>query len=196
MPPSAISTILKDSDLRRALHAGEIRRHCLREADSRVIDELGIFEGRYRMDVAVVNSGLHGYEIKSAADNLERLPAQQESYNKIFDRIVLVADEKHVEEAFKLLPQHWGLIAASSVSGKPLLKEIWPARQNPHVDAYALCQLLWRDEALSILRKQKLSFGLWSQPRKRLWRVLAESMELSELKTIVRQTLKNRQNWR
>lgn len=196
MPPYAISMPLKDVDLRTALYAGEIRRHCLREPDSLVIDELGIFEGKYRMDVAVINRQLHGYEIKSAADNLNRLPAQQASYNMIFDRITLVADEKHVPEAFKILPAHWGLIAVSAIAGKPLLQEIWPARQNPSVDPFALCQLLWRDEALTILKAKRLVSGLWSLPRKRLWQVLAREIEINELKLLIRQTLKERKGWR
>lgn len=194
--PTPASILLKDIDLRQALYAGEIHRHRLREPESRIIDELGIFEGKFRMDVAVVNTLLHGYEIKSDADNLVRLPNQQESYNKIFDKITLVAGESHVEEAFKILPSFWGLIAVSTISGRPVLKEIWPARLNPNVDAFSLCQLLWRDEVLSILRKKKLLGGLWSKPRKLLWQKLAREIDLIELKDLVRQTLKARKNWR
>ena len=73
------------------------------------MDEFAILEGSGRIDVAVVNSKLHGYEIKSAVDTLERLPSQQESYSKVFDRITLVADERHIPEAVKILPPWWGL---------------------------------------------------------------------------------------
>lgn len=160
-----------------------------------MIDELGIMEGAFRVDVAVVNGKLHGYEIKSAKDNLDRLPTQQSAYNKVFDKLTLVVDERHVENAVKLVPPCWGLMVAGVRNGSPYLDEIWPARLNFAVDPYVLCQLLWREEALAILRSKKLSLGLWNKPRKVLWRKLANNIELEELKKLVRNTLKSRTKW-
>ena len=45
--------------------------------NSRVVDELELLRGVVRVDVAVISDTLHGYEIKSASDNLIRLPNQQ-----------------------------------------------------------------------------------------------------------------------
>lgn len=188
--------MLKDSDIRLALHATEIRRICDESPDSRVVDELGLMEGSYRIDVAVVNGKLHGYEIKSAADNLDRLPTQQASYNKIFDKLTLVVDACHMESALNLVPQCWGLIVAQNVYGKAELNEIWPPRQNYAIDPYCLSQLLWRDEAWEILKQRKIGRGLWDKPRKVLWRTLAANVPIEDLKEIVRHTLKNRQGWR
>ncbi len=75
---------MRELDVRTALHKTEIARLLDLDASSLVVDELGIMEGKYRIDVAVIGSVLHGYEIKSASDNLDRLAAQQESYSKIF----------------------------------------------------------------------------------------------------------------
>lgn len=186
---------MKDADIRSILHQLEIPRVCLNEPDSLVIDELGIMEGAFRVDVAVVNGKLHGYEIKSAKDNLDRLAAQQCAYNKVFDKLTLVVDERHVENAVKLVPPCWGLMVAGLRNGSPYLDEIWPARLNFDVDPYVLCQLLWREEALALLRKKKLSLGLWHKPRKVLWRKLANCVEKEELKTLVRSTLKARTKW-
>lgn len=188
--------IVKDADIRSILHLLEIPKLCESDPESRVIDELGIMEGAFRMDVAVVNNKLHGYEIKSAADNLDRLPSQQSAYNKVFDKLTLVVDERHVEHAVKMVPPCWGLMVAGLRSGTPYIDEIWPARLNFDVDPYTVCQLLWRDEALALLRQKHLCFGLWKKPRKVLWKKLASSVEPEELKALVRGMLQARRKWR
>lgn len=187
---------MHDADIRKILHEVEMKRICTLDPSSRVIDELGIFEGKFRIDVAVVNGHLHGYEIKSAEDTLMRLPSQQAAYNQVFDKLTLVADEHHVEQALKVVPPWWGLMLAGVRNGVPYVEEIWTPRFNPDVDAYAICQLLWREEALKILSARKLSAGLWSSKRSILWKTLAENLELTDLKEIVRDTLKERENWR
>lgn len=189
-------TNMHDADIRKILHEVEMKRICALEPSTRVIDELGIFEGKFRIDVAVVNGYLHGYEIKSAEDNLVRLESQQAAYNKVFDKLTLVADEQHVEEAMKVVPSWWGLMVAGMRNGVAYVDEIWAPRLNPEVDPYAICQLLWKEEAMSILSSRKLSAGLWTARRRVLWETLTFSIELNELKEIVRDTLKNRENWR
>jgi hypothetical protein len=187
---------MHDADIRRILHEVEMKRVCALDPGTRVIDELGIFEGKFRIDVAVVNGYLHGYEIKSSEDNLDRLQSQQAAYNKVFDKLTLVADEHHVEQAMKVLPPWWGLMVAGMRNGVPYVDEIWTPRLNPEVDPYAICQLLWKEEAMSILQARKLSSGLSTSKRRVLWEKLTASMDLSELKEIVRETLKTRENWR
>lgn len=187
---------MHDADIRKILHEVEMKRICALDPTTRIIDELGIFEGKFRIDVAVVNGFLHGYEIKSSEDNLDRLLAQQTAYNKVFDKLTLVADESHVEQAIKLLPSWWGLMVAGMRNGVPYVDEIWTPRLNPEVDAFAICQLLWKEEAMSILSQRKLSSGLGTKRRSVLWETLSFAVELTELKQIVRQTLKERENWR
>ena len=187
---------MHDADIRKILHEVDLKLICALEPTTRVIDELGIFEGKFRIDVAVVNGFLHGYEIKSAEDNLDRLQAQQAAYNKVFDKLTLVADEHHVKEAMKVVPPWWGLMVAGMRNGAPYIDEIWAPRLNPQVDPFAICQLLWKEEAMSILQERKLSAGLGTSRRKVLWEKLTLSMDLNELREIVRETLKNRGNWR
>lgn len=188
---------MRDADIRKVLHEVEIKKLVVEDPTSRVIDEMGLMEGAFRVDVAVINGRLHGYEIKSALDTLERLPLQQASYNKVFDRLTLVVDERHAKEAVRIVPQCWGLIVASQKNGAPHLDEIWGAMQNYKVDPYALCQLLWREEALAILRAKRLAGGgIWKGTRKAMWKRLAASIEPEELKYLVRETLKHRVGWR
>ncbi len=187
---------MREIDVRESFFKTEIARIERDTPGSLVVNELGILEGKYRVDVAVVNGLLHGYEIKSASDNLERLPGQQDNYGKVFDKMTLVADVRHVVAAVKLVPRWWGLIAVSSHEGAPVLEEIWPARQNFHVDAYALCQLLWREEALAILASHGLDRGLRTKPRKALWEALSRQLEINQLRAVVRRMLKSRKDWR
>lgn len=187
---------MRELEVRQALHRTEVRRILDREPASLVVDELGLFEGKYRIDVAVINEKLHGYEIKSRMDNLDRLPTQQESFSRIFDRMTLVADEKHVAKAVTIVPPWWGLIAVSFKDGAPYLNEIWPSRQNLNVEPHALCQLLWREEALQLLRDIGLASGVRTKSRKLMWKLLAKVLEPDELKQAVHRILKARQGWR
>ncbi|WP_283807951.1 DUF2130 domain-containing protein [Bradyrhizobium macuxiense] len=59
----------RDRDVRQALHRKVLKeRHG--DADTLVLDELGLRHGTCRVDIAVVNGYLHDYEIKSDADTL------------------------------------------------------------------------------------------------------------------------------
>ncbi len=97
------------------LYRTEIKKVLGEHPNSRVVDELELLRGVVRVDVAVISDTLHGYEIKSASDNLIRLPNQQEHYRKVFEKMTLVADEKHVEHAVKIVPDCWGLISQLAV---------------------------------------------------------------------------------
>jgi len=188
--------MLKEIDVKRAFYQTEIKRILEDDPTTLVVDEFGLFNGKSRVDVAVINGKLHAYEIKSASDRLDRLIKQQENYNKIFDKITLVADARHVAEAVKIVPPWWGLISVTNEDGVAALNEIWPARQNFGQDPYALCQLLWREEVYKLLRSNGLSSGIYKKRRKILWKKLAQSIDLEELKGMVRTAIKTRTDWR
>lgn len=187
---------MRELDVRKALYKNQIGEILKQHPLSLVIDELGVLEGKYRIDVAVINSKLHGFEIKSASDNLDRLPAQQSTYNQIFDRMTLVADERHVAEALQIVPSWWGLISVSFRDGQPFLNEIWPSRQNLSVDPLAVSQLLWRAEALELLRDLGMDYGVRKKSRKVMWRLLAKVLEPEQLRSAIYNKLKSRKGWR
>lgn len=66
------------------------------DGDTIIVNELGICQGSARVDMAVVNGSLNGYEIKSDMDTLQRLPIQKEYYSQVFDNMVIVIGEKHL----------------------------------------------------------------------------------------------------
>lgn len=186
----------RDQEIRLALHAEWIKPRYLLDPASRSVDELVLMRGKHRVDVAVLNDEFHGFEIKSASDNLERLPAQQNCYSKVFDRISLVIDERHVERAVAIVPPCWGLLAVRRAPQGTVIDEIWPARRNFKLDPHSLAQLLWRDEAIQILAERNLARGFRSKPRKLLWKAVAEKLSLEDLRNAVREAMKARTDWR
>ena len=84
--------MLKDNDIRVTL-IDELNR-INAQHDYRIIEELAVCDGEARVDVAVANGRLCGYEIKSDADTLERLALQQKCYDKTFDTVSIVVGEK------------------------------------------------------------------------------------------------------
>ena len=71
---------MNDHQLRRALKSKVLARYA-KDPDTRVVEELGLRHGLARVDVAVVNGIIHGYELKSDKDNLKRLPHQIQVYS-------------------------------------------------------------------------------------------------------------------
>ena len=80
---------IADPDIRAVLKSRLQAKHAL-EPDTVVVEELGLCQGQVRVDMAVVNGVLHGYEIKSDCDTLRRLPNQVVAYGKVLDRATLV----------------------------------------------------------------------------------------------------------
>ena len=181
---------MRDLDVRKAV------RHRLDvlhadDDDTRVIEEMGIWSASARIDIAVVNGELCGFELKSARDNLKRLPGQEELYSQVFDRVTLVTAENHLEKSREIVPEWWGIsIASMSCQGVELDDEREP-QENPQLNPATLARLLWRDEALEALEVRNLDKGLRSKPVAILHDRLAE-LSLLDLKLEVRAALKRR----
>src|SRR5688572_54996 len=84
----------KDRDVRTLLKQHLVAMH---GPATVLLDELGLCQGDVRVDVAVVDGELSGFEIKSPADSLARWPKQRRVYSKVVDRAWLVASEKTLE---------------------------------------------------------------------------------------------------
>lgn len=186
---------MRDADIRGALRTRLEGEHAHERGDTLFVDELGLC-GHVRVDVAVVNGALAGYELKSARDNLKRLPTQVDYYSQVLDFATLVVAERHQGHALLALPQWWGCIEARMTDEGVVLTETRPALPNPAIDPYALAQLLWRDEAIDELAARGLDTGWRSKPRVQLWARLATELSLEELGAAVRTRLKARQGWR
>lgn len=98
---------MHDADLRQALHRRLARQHRDDPHDTRILDEFGIC-GQVRVDVAVVNGALTGYELKSARDTLKRLPRQADYYSRVLDYAHIVVADTHAAHALQMVPPPGG----------------------------------------------------------------------------------------
>lgn len=192
-----MATRFRDMDVRVAAKA-QLLRHARRCADTLVIDELGIEHGASRVDIAVINGHIRGLEIKADADTLERLPRQVEAYGRVVDRATLIAAERHVASAMELLPEWWGVISVVRCgNGAVAFRRVRAERTNRGIDGLTLARLLWRREVIDLLvglgRDAKL---LERRRRPELYAELSGAVSLPRLRKIVRDTLKERRNWR
>ncbi len=187
---------LRDGDVRAAVMV-RLLAHARRCANTLVIDELGLSHGASRMDIAIINGHIRGVEIKAEADTLERLPRQAEAYGRVVDKATLIASERHLLEAEKLVPQWWGLIgAARAKSGSVVFRRIRTERVNRGVDPVSLARLLWRTEAASALAALGCDPKLLRAPRTVLYQELVDRLPRTALAALVRSTLRTRSNWR
>lgn len=186
---------MKDTDIRKVL-LHQLHNSYIDDTDTIIVEELGLCQGEARIDVAVINGSIHGYEIKSELDTLKRLPAQREIYNKTLDTITLIAGTNHVEHAINEIPKWWGVAEAIYIRNKIHINKIRRPKHNNNADPYSIVQLLWRDEALDALRTRGLHRGFVSKPREVLWNRLVEHLDFNELRHEVRCRIKSRCNWR
>lgn len=186
---------MRDRDIRESVWRWLEIAH-FGDPDTLMLDELGILNGATRIDIAVINGQIEGYELKSERDTLERLPTQRDLYNKVLDRISLVVAENHRDAAVEMIPEWWGLAVASTCRGGVALTRERLPEMNPELDAATLASLLWRDEALEVLERYGASRGVLSKPRDALYERLAVALDLNIVRAEVRAALKARAGWR
>ncbi len=169
-----------------------------KDLHAKIIDELGIKHGAARVDIAVVNGILHGYELKSDLDTLNRLPEQIRIYNSVLDQITLVVGKNHLHEAIKIIPEWWGLVIAKIVDpeGGVSFCNIRKADDNPIKDSVSIARLLWREEALNILDELGEARGVRTKTRLEIYERLAMVLDQKTLCKKVREHLFSRINWR
>jgi len=186
---------MRDIDVRARLHKQQLRKFH-DDPNSYLIDEVEICGREARIDIAIINGSIHGYEIKSDKDTLKRLKHQSNLYSQVFDYVTLVVGESHLKKATDLIPRWWGIFRARESQNKVYIRKIRSPQQNLQIDSFAICQMLWRHEALHILERYNLLFGVKSKPKRVLWQVLAENLPQSLLAGEIRQALKSRSTWR
>lgn len=185
---------MRDIDVRKAI-LGRLSERYANDIETRVVEEMGVWAGTVRIDVAVINGELCGYELKSDSDTLGRLENQASHYGRVFDKLSIVVGSRHISNARNVLPKWWGIIEAKSVEGSIDLRDRRIARQNPSQDPFVLSQLLWKEEALSVLTKYDLEKGWKSKSASEIHKRLASELPLSMLNHEVRTMLKKRQGW-
>lgn len=185
--------MLKDNDIRITL-IDELNR-INSQHDYRIIEELAVCDGEARVDVAVANGKLCGYEIKSDADTLERLALQQKCYDKTFDMVFIVVGEKFRDRIEEYVPNYWGIYIVSEFDGRCKIKKKRTAKVNKNIEATSLLELLWKEEVATLLRKAGIK-GISGKNRRLLRQMAIDNFTLRQIRDYTRETIKSRENWR
>jgi hypothetical protein len=185
-----------DIDIRRALYAKRLRR-AMAQPDTLVIDELGLAHARSRIDVAVINGCIHGYEIKSAMDSLDRLTIQIDIYRQTLQKLTIVAAPKHVGGVMAHAPEWCGVISAEQgPRGGINFQVLRNAVTNPELNPVMMAHLLWRDEVIELLGQAGYAPKDLRRPRRQLYEMLCEAMPIREITASIRAFMVHRQAWR
>lgn len=182
---------VRDAQIRHALLDRLAAEH-RGDASTRVWPEMSLCLGAARVDIGVVNGSLTGFEIKSAADRLTRLPRQLELYQRCLDYVTIVVEERWATGAAEVVPESWGIVIASETSGNVALEVQRAAERNVAVDPLSIAQLLWRDEAAAVVKERGIASAVSRLTRWDLWDLLVEHLTIGELGQIVRDQLRAR----
>ena len=187
---------MKDCHLRIALKR-KLSLKYDKDPATRIVDELALGHGAARIDVAVVNGIIHGYELKSDHDTLKRLPDQAKIYNSVLDRVSLIVGERHIKKALTIIPDWWGVkLARMGPYGAIYFSQIRKPQDNPSQEILAVSELLWREEALILLEEVGKAEGVRSKPRAKIYERLVEVADPDLIRFRVRHHLRTRTNWR
>jgi hypothetical protein len=187
---------MNDSELRSALKRKVLARHA-KDPDTRILDELGLRHGAARVDIAVVNGIVHGFELKSDLDTLKRLPNQIEVFSSVLDRVTLVVGCRHLDDSSRMVPDWWGIkLARMGRRGGFEFTDIRRARDNPAPDSLSVSKLLWREEALTLLGELGEANSVRYRPRALVYAHLAAVADAKMIRERVRRQLKSRIDWR
>ena len=185
------NNMLSDEDIRPALRSHLLAKHS-REVETVVLEELGICCGQVRVDLAVVNGMIHGYEIKSDRDSLRRLGTQVDLYSRVLDQATLVVGDRHLSEAMEFVPFWWGILRVEPASRSPRFKTVRRGTRNPQRDPRSLVELLWLDDAIALLEQYNAARGVRGKPRRIVWDRICEHFDVDEIAAVVRGHLKAR----
>lgn len=162
----------------------------------RIIEEFVICDGLARTDVALVNGIMHGYEIKSDSDSLERLANQVKCYDSTFDRNTIVVGQKFAGKIHDYVPKHWGIeVAYINRFGNVTIKRLRASKINKGISASNLLDLLWNPEIKSYLKDNKIK-GYSNKDKAGLKELVTSYISLKDIRDFTRETLKTRTGWR
>ena len=185
--------LTNDRSIRKIL-LNDLKTEHGHDQNTAIIPELSLPNGLARIDVAVVNGIMHGYELKGDLDCLNRLPGQIHAYNLIFDKITLVVGKKHVIDAIGIIPEWWGLTIAKDVGSDNdnLLFSLRNPSINPEQDINCIVNLLWKREALELFELTHKTKGIYSKSKDSICREIVETSEKQFIKDFVRKKLVQR----
>lgn len=183
--------LLNDKELRNILllELNEIYKY---DYNTKIINELGIDYGSSRVDIAVVNGIIHGYEIKSDVDTLNRLPRQISYYDKLFQRMTIVSTGKYYEQIMQMVPSWWGIKIVSKDNLRLITKR--KGRYRNQQDKEILLKLLWKKDLEDLVDYVNLPKFYKKYRKNKLLNIFMQEVDLKTAQDFVYSTLKKRSN--
>jgi hypothetical protein len=185
---------MRDIDIRPILRSTLLKKY-YEDSASKVVEEMKIPAANARIDLAVINGSLHGYEIKSASDTLVRLPNQLISYAYIFDYLTIVTEDKYYQKIIEIVPTWVGISLCSVNKGQSKIRTVRKPKKNPDRNGFYIAKLLWHNELEDVLMANEIKF----KKKSRNWvlcNTLASNMDISKLSSAVREKIKKREAWK
>ena len=186
-------TEILDRHIRAELHTYLRRTRIAFVPSTMLIDELSFTVGKQdgRCDVVLVDDRLHCYEIKSDGDSngLARLSKIQiKLYSKVMDFLSVVVTPKHLASVRRRLPNSWGIYVYKSLGA---IEQEKTATINELVEPRALAGMLWKDRALQLLSDNGLGRGFASKPKWKMHDLIAEAIDLPDIRDAVCSQMKS-----
>lgn len=154
--------------------------------------------GRSRADlVMVLDSGIVGLEIKSDADNYERLERQTRDYDKFCDYNYIVVGKSHQKHVAEHVPDCWGILVVSEEKGTVQIELQREPVKNPKCKLQQQIKWLWRTELNHLLEKNQLP-AYKQKSKKFVQDKLLEKVEAEQLHSQMMEELFERdyEQWR
>lgn len=151
--------------------------------------EVPLARGVGRADLVAVNGHISGFEIKSERDSLARLYHQVIHYNLICEYSTIVTAKRHLSEARRIIPPHWGILVVEH-GERVTFQSVRKPKTNRQLDKWALIRLMWKEECVDVLRRHTGETRP-NLPVIRYWESL-ERLSIKVLTTEVREAFKRR----
>jgi len=181
--------ILNDSQIRPQLINFLSKK--IKKTNSKIIEELTVNNGFARADVVALDDKMHCFEIKGETDCVERILHQGKFYNNSFNTITLVTTENHLNKAFEISPDFWGIIVASNKNEVVQFKEIRKPLKNPDFIKEDALSVLWKSE-LEILAKNNNIICKKSFSKEKYIKAIAENLTDMVISKSISNIVKNR----
>ncbi|MPQ76821.1 sce7726 family protein [Hydrogenovibrio sp. JE_KL2] len=166
--------------------------------DAVVINELPVADRSRtsfarRIDIAVANGKLLGFEIKSEYDSLDRLEGQLKLYHKRFDKVFVVCAPKFTSKVLEIASPSTSVIEFENDGQKLRFKVAQKGKITLKKSANDLLSFVNQKEILSKLKQKKVNVKN-SLSRSELYELCSNVLSIKDIRTLSIETLK--QNYR
>jgi hypothetical protein len=186
------SILLRDPQIREPWHHWLLNAHADDLHSTEILHELKIPRPSARIDIAVINGEMCGFEIKSDVDSLARLSRQERAFSAIFDRVSVVVTSRHIKAAKQAIPTWWGIIVAKPLGPDVSFSPKRMARENRNPNTAALLYMLTRQELIEILKACGLANGLRGKHHQHLVEALLASISAGDIRKHAKSAFKKR----